>query len=167
LISRLAKRLRGKVTFKFRGILTTVDQATFDGVLSRNPNIGYGGPYVPQRDLAEIYSSVDFAWALDLEHVDHNSRWLMPCRFYEAGHFGVPCLAVHGFEVGRTIEAQRIGWTFREPLEESLVDFFEKLTAADYEQVRARLTAAPRDTFVAGEDLAGLCRMLERANPGR
>jgi succinoglycan biosynthesis protein ExoL len=163
LIARLAERLRGKVTFKFRGILTTVDQATFDSVLGRNPNIVYGGPYVPQQDLPDLYGGVDFAWALDLEHVDHNSRWLMPCRFYEAGYFGVPCLAVHGFEVGRAIEAQRLGWTFREPLEDSLVDFFEKLTAVDYEFVRARLTAVPRSMFVAGEDVGGLCRMLESA----
>ena len=26
-----------------------------------------------------------------------------------AGHFGVPCLAVNGFEVGNTIESYRIG----------------------------------------------------------
>jgi succinoglycan biosynthesis protein ExoL len=165
LIARLAERLRGKVTFEFRGILTTVDQATFDDVLSRSPNIAYGGPYVPQRDLADIYGGVDFAWALDLEHVDHNSRWLMPCRFYEAGYFGVPCLAVHGFEVGRTIEAHRIGWTFREPLEDALVDFFEKLTVAEYERVRERLQTTPRKMFVAGEDVDGLCRMLESAQP--
>jgi succinoglycan biosynthesis protein ExoL len=163
LIARLAERLRGKVTFSFRGILTTVDQAMFDGVLRRNPNIGYGGPYVPQRDLADLYGGVDFAWALDLEHVDHNSRWLMPCRFYEAGYFGVPCLAVHGFEVGRAIEAHRVGWTFREPLEDALVDFFERLTAGDYELVRARLKEMPRSMFVADEDVGGLCRLLENA----
>jgi succinoglycan biosynthesis protein ExoL len=163
LMARLAERLRGKVTFKFRGILTTVDQATFDGVLGRNPNMVYGGPYAPQRDLADLYGGVDLAWALDLEHVDHNSRWLMPCRFYEAGYFGVPCLAVHGFEVGRAIETHRIGWTFREPLEDSLVEFFEKLTATDYERVQARLKAAPRSMFVASEDVGVLCRILECA----
>jgi succinoglycan biosynthesis protein ExoL len=163
LIARLAERLRGKVTFKFRGILTTVDQSSFDDALARNPNIVYGGPYAPHRDLAELYGGVDFAWALDLEHVDHNSRWLMPCRFYEAGYFGVPCLAVQDFEVGRAIELCRIGWTFREPLEDALVDFFEKLTVADYDRVRSRLQAAPRSRFVAGEDLRGLCRLLESA----
>src|SRR5262249_20121605 len=118
-----------------------------------------------QRDLADIYGGVDFAWALDLEHVDHNSRWLMPCRFYEAGYFGVPCLAVQGFEVGRAIQDNRIGWTFGEPLEDSLVDFFEKLTAADYEKSRDRLRATPRAMFVAGEDVSGLCRMLESIRP--
>ena len=162
LIARLAERLRGRVLFKFRGILTTVDRAKFEEVLQRCPNIRYGGPYLPQQDLEALYRDVDFAWALDLEHTDHNSRWLMPCRFYEAGYFGIPCLAVHGFEVGSTLEKHRIGWTFDAPLEESLVRFFEQLTAADYERIRGRLHSVPRNMFVAGDDVTRLCTMLAR-----
>lgn len=160
LITRLADRLRGKVLFKFRGVLTTVDKEKFEAVLQRCPNIVYGGPYLPHQDLEDLYGSVDFAWALDLEHADHNSRWLMPCRFYEAGYFGVPCLAVRGFEVGTALEKHHIGWTFAAPLEDSLVRFFEQLTPADYDDVRARLNAAPTSMFVAGEDVARLCTML-------
>ena len=160
LITRLAERLRGRVVFKFRGVLTTVDQSHFDDALKRHPNIVYGGPYLPHNDLEDIYGDVDFAWALDLEHTDHNSRWLMPCRFYEAGYFGVPCLGVRGFEVGSMLERHRIGWTFDEPLEESLVRFFEELTPDEYDRIRGRLRAAPRNMFVAGEDVRQLCEML-------
>ena len=160
LMTRLAERLQGKILFKFGGILTTVDQARFNEVLQRCPNIVYGGPYLPQQDLEHLYRDVDFTWALDLEHTDHNSRWLMPCRFYEAGYFGIPCLAVHGFEVGKTIEKHRIGWTFDAPLEDSLARFFEQLTPADYEHIRGRLRAVPRSMFVAGDDVARLCAMI-------
>jgi succinoglycan biosynthesis protein ExoL len=160
LMTRLAERLQGRVLFKFRGVLTTVDSKKFDAVLRRCPNIVYGGPYLPHQDLEELYGDVDFAWALDLEHADHNSRWLMPCRFYEAGYFGVPCLAVRGFEVGTALEKHDIGWTFETPLEESLVRFFEQLTPEAYDHVRARLGAAPASMFVAGEDVARLCAML-------
>jgi succinoglycan biosynthesis protein ExoL len=160
LMTRLAERLQGRILFKFGGILTTVDQAKFDEVLRRCPNIVYGGPYLPQQDLEHLYRDVDFTWALDLEHTDHNSRWLMPCRFYEAGYFGIPCLAVHGFEVGNTIEKHRIGWTFDAPLEESLIRFFERLTPADYEHIRGRLRSVPRSMFVAGDDVARLCATI-------
>ncbi len=160
LMTRLAERLQGRILFKFGGILTTVDQARFDEVLRRCPNIVYGGPYLPQQDLEHLYRDVDFTWALDLEHTDHNSRWLMPCRFYEAGYFGIPCLAVHGFEVGNTIEKHRIGWTFDAPLEELLARFFEQLTPADYEHIRGRLRSVPRSMFVAGDDVARLCTMI-------
>jgi succinoglycan biosynthesis protein ExoL len=162
LIARLADRLQGKVLFKFGGVVTTVERSKFDAVLQRCPNIVYDGPYLPQQDLERLYSGVDFAWALDLENPDHNSRWLMPCRFYEAGQFSVPCLAVDGFEVGGAIERHRIGWTFKEPLEESLVRFFERLTAAEYEKVRDRLLGMPSDTFIAGDDIIRLCSTLAR-----
>jgi len=86
LIARLAHRLQDRVIFKFGGVFTTVEQAKFETVLRRCPNVDYSGPYLPQQDLERLYREVDFAWALDLEHTDHNSRWLMPCRFYEAGY---------------------------------------------------------------------------------
>jgi succinoglycan biosynthesis protein ExoL len=162
LIARLARRLQDRVVFKFAGVFTTVEQAKFETVLRRCPNVDYSGPYLPQQDLERLYREVDFAWALDLENTDHNSRWLMPCRFYEAGYYGVPCLAVHRFEVGNVIEKHHIGWTFAEPLEESLVRFFERLTEDDYEMIRTRLTVVPPSMFVAGGDVAQLCEKLTR-----
>jgi succinoglycan biosynthesis protein ExoL len=166
LIARLAHRLKDRVIFRFGGVFTTVEQAKFETVLRRCPNVDYSGPYLPQQDLERLYRGVDFAWALDLEHTDHNSRWLMPCRFYEAGYYGVPCLAVHRFEVGNVIEKHRIGWTFDAPLEDSLVRFFERLTEEDYELIRARLSAVPSSMFVAREDVAELCGKLARSKPG-
>ncbi len=166
LMTRLAARLRDRVIFKFRGVLTTVDERKFRTAIEQHDNMVYGGPYVPHEELGELYGDVDFAWALDLEHVDHNSRWLLPCRFYEAGFFGVPCLAVRGFEVGERIERLKIGWTFDEPLEEALVNFFEALTPAEYEARRSRLMAMPEGAFVARDDIAGLCAMLEGGSSG-
>ncbi len=160
LIARLAERLRDRVTFRFHGVLTTVDETAFHDTVARLPNVTYEGEYSAQTDLRRIYSDIDFAWALDLEHVDHNSRWLLPCRFYEAGFFGVPCLAVHGFEVGEMIERLDAGWTFGMPLEDRIVRFFERLTPAAYEEMREKLLALPPGRFVAGEDVAVMCEML-------
>ena len=162
LMTRLAQRLEGRIMFKFRGVVTTVDQARFDTVMEHTPNMQFGGAYLPQQDLEALYRDVDFAWALDLENADHNSRWLLPCRFYEAGYFGVPCLAVHGFEIGTLLEKHRIGWTFDEPLEESLVRFFEKLTPADYDHIRGRLQSVPTAMFVGEDDIKSLSKILDR-----
>jgi succinoglycan biosynthesis protein ExoL len=162
LMARLADRLKGRVVFKFGGVLTTVDAAKFEDTLRRTPNMVYSGPYRPYQDLGDLYGDVDFAWALDLEHTDHNSRWLLPCRFYEAGYFGVPCLAVRGFEVGALLERHRIGWTFGAPLEDSLVRFFETLTIPGYDYIRSRLRAVPVATFVVDDDIALLSEILDR-----
>jgi succinoglycan biosynthesis protein ExoL len=169
LMTRLARRLEGRVVFKFRGVVTTVDPARFEAAVRRTPNMEFGGPYLPHQDLEELYRGVDFAWALDLEHTDHNSRWLLPCRFYEAGYFVVPCLAVHGFEVGSVLERNRIGFTFSPPLEDQMVRFFETLTPAGYDHIRRRLGAVPTSMFVADDDIARLCAMLGsdvRSPPG-
>ncbi len=160
LIVRLADRLRHKVEFRFRGILTTVAKSAFDDALGKYENISYGGPYTPHRDLAEIYSDSDFAWAIDLEHRNHNSRWLLPCRLYEAGFFGVPCLAVHGFELGSLLEQKGIGWTFDAPLEDEIVKFFEALSWEEYQAMRQRLRPLSSSMFVAGNDVQKLCAAI-------
>lgn len=161
LMARLAERLRGKVEFVFRGALTTVEPTRFRDTLNRLPNMSFGGPYQPHSELETLYREVDFAWALDLEHTDHNSRWLMPCRFYESGYFGVPCLAVRDFQVGQVVEQHGIGFTFEKPLEEQLVRFFETLTVADYERICGELGRMPDDMFVAGDDVEKLCRLID------
>ena len=161
LMARLAERLQGRVQFVFRGALTTVDPDRFHDTLKRLPNMTFGGPYQPHSDLETLYREVDFAWALDLEHTDHNSRWLMPCRFYESGYFGVPCLAVHDFQVGQVVEQHGIGFTFDKPLEDRLVRFFETLTVADYERICRELGRMPDDMFVAGDDVMRLCRLID------
>ncbi|MDE2228389.1 MAG: hypothetical protein KGL11_05030 [Alphaproteobacteria bacterium] len=160
LMLRLARRLQHKVMFRFAGIFTTVGEAQFRAALEQQPNMAYDGEYANPEGLAALYRGADFVWALDLENTNDNSRWLLPNRFYEAGLFGVPCLAVHGFEFGNMIERTRVGWTFGEPLEDSLTHFFETLTAAEHLQRRRRLAAQPASAFVADEDAAALCTIL-------
>lgn len=162
LMTRLAARLHERVLFKFHGVLTTIEPERFAAALANHPNMIYAGDYVNPRDLGPIYGGIDLAWALDLENVAHNSRWLLPCRFYEAGLHGVPCLAIRDFEVGRLIDRLAVGWTFAEPLEDALVRFFETLTEAALDEKRRRLLAMPIGNFVADRDIAALCRLFEK-----
>jgi succinoglycan biosynthesis protein ExoL len=157
LMCRLAARFADTVEFRFRGVLTTVGEARFRAALARHPNMVFAGDYENPRDLAEIYNEVDFAWAIDLEHADHNSRWLLPCRFYEAGYFGVPCLAVRGFAFGDLVDSLGAGWSFAEPLEERLSAFFASVTPEEVAAKRRRLRELPRETFIAGAEVDALC----------
>ena len=160
LIVRLAERLGDRVQFRFRGVLTTIGEERFAAALRRCPNIVFGGAYVNPDELPRLYDEVDFAWAIDLEHGEHNSRWLLPCRFYEAGYFGVPCLAVREFEIGRLVDRLNVGWTFPAPLEDSLARFFETLTPDAYRKRQGALHDQPTSLFVAGEEMDELCARL-------
>lgn len=162
LIIRLAERLQGLVLFRFRGIFTTVDRRYLMDAVARLDNLVYDGDYVNPRDLPAVYGDIDFAWAIDLEHTEHNSRWLLPCRFYEAGYFGVPCLTARGFEVARLVEEAKVGWSFEEPYEDALVRFFLTVTQTEYDDTRQRLLDTPSSGFVAGEDTIELLQKIDR-----
>lgn len=167
LILRLAERLQGLVLFKFYGVFTTVDRQAFVDATTRLSNVVYEGDYVNPRDLESIYSDLDFAWAIDLENRAHNSRWLLPCRFYEAGYFGVPCLTAGGFEVGSRVSERQIGWNVSEPYEEELTRFFMTLTDTEYDETRRRLLTLPESDFVAGADTSALIDLIDRPDIDR
>jgi succinoglycan biosynthesis protein ExoL len=162
LMLRLAQALPDRIAIKFRGVITTVDAPWFHAAIAATKNVSYDGEYRNPADLASLYGSVDLVWALDLENAESNSRWLMPCRFYEAGLFGVPCLAVRGFEIGAALDRLGLGWTFAAPLEEALIGFFTTLSVADYAEKRRNLLAAPLDSFAAGSEIGELCRKIEQ-----
>jgi succinoglycan biosynthesis protein ExoL len=160
LITRLAERFPD-ILFYFRGIVTTVNPQTFATAIATHENMVYGGAYVNPDDLKRLYGSVDFTWAVDLEHEEHNSRWLMPCRFYESSLIGVPCIAARGFEVGKRIDALGIGWTLAAPYEESFARLFAKLSRSDYQTVVDRIADLPIETFVVGDEMTAFCRFLK------
>jgi len=160
LITRLAEKFENDILFRFYGILTTVNPEAFRGAIESHENMVYGGEYVNPRDLTDIYRDADFVWALDLENVDNNSRWLLPCRFYEAGYLGLPCLVARDFEVGRKVESLDAGWTFSAPFDDTLFKFFEQVTRAEYAEKRRRITELPASTFLAQNDGAALCHFI-------
>jgi len=151
LMMRLAIALPEKIEIEFRGIATTVDHGWFHAMLAQHRNVRFGGEYRNPDDLPDLYSGVDFAWAIDLENTDGNSRWLLPCRFYEAGLVGVPCLAAREFEIGQLLDRLDLGWTFADPVEASLIAFFDSLSPEAYAQKRRTLLACPADTFMTGD----------------
>lgn len=162
LMIRLAKALPDLIEIKFRGVVTTVNETWFRTAIADAGNISYDGEYSNPGDLARIYGGVDLVWALDLENIECNSRWLLPCRFYEAGLFGVPCMAVRGFEVGRALDELGLGWTFEPPLEQSLIAFFKELTVDAYDAKRRHLLACPVETFATGSTSSDLSLKLAK-----
>lgn len=159
LMRAVAKRCP-EVVFHLRGILTTIDEKYLDQLLADHPNVVYGGGYVHPTDLASLYGSVDFSWTIDLERPSANSRWLMPCRFYEAGLLGVPSLCLRGFEVGHRVETLKIGWAIDAPFEDSLVRLLNSLTRQEYDAVKKRLQAMPKNAFVVDKETTALCEAL-------
>lgn len=158
----LAQRLGDRVRFVLRGYPAGTIAADFDRLLGNLPNLEFGGSYFYPDELAEMYAGIDFNWAIDMNDPNGNSAWLLPNRIYEGGCFGVPVLGAERTETGRWIREHALGWTFEEPLVESLAGFLESLELADWQSVRTRCAAHPREEFTGEADYVELAKRLRQ-----
>ncbi len=162
LMHALALRLEGRVRFVLRGYPAGTITDDFDGLLGDLPNFIFGGSYFYPDELAEMYAAIDFNWAFDMSDPDGNSAWLLPNRIYEGGCFGVPVIGAKGTETGRWIAEHQLGWTFEEPLEETLANFFGSVEDADWKAVKLRCASHPRRDFTGEEDYVKLAERLSQ-----
>ncbi len=161
LMHALALRLGDRVRIVLRGYPAGTITEDFDLLLGDLPNFEFGGSYFYPNELAELYAEIDFNWAFDETDPNGNSAWLLPNRIYEGGCFGVPVIGAKSTETGRWIEAHALGWTFAEPLEENLAEFFESLEPPAWEAVKRRCVSHPRDEFTGEVDYIRLAQRLD------
>ncbi len=162
ILRAIASRLGNRIAVHIRGVPSEPDGITrelLESVAAETPNISYFGTYQNPRDLQEIYSAVDFAWAIDFSACGANSDWLIPNRLYEGGLYGVPALARAGTATGDIVERDDRGWTFREPMEETVSDFLIHLDASGYNEKANALRQTERAVFV---DVSDTSRLLSR-----
>jgi succinoglycan biosynthesis protein ExoL len=161
LIEQVAGAVREEVTFILRGYPTADLKAALEQLVSDNPNIRFLGRYSSPDDLPGIYSEVDLCWGFDFYAAGGNSKWCLTNRIYEAGLFGVPLLVEAETMGGKYVERLRSGWTFREPLEETLVEFFKKVSPAEVRERQKWVRGLPVMTFLLNQDLLRLKDILQ------
>lgn len=154
-------RACGDVEFLFAGIPTSIDRDAFFRAIDELPNVRFAGPYKNPEDLPGLYSQVDLTWAIDLTDEEANSRWCMPCRYYESGFFDVPLLVAQGQYVAEHVLKHGIGWAFGGRYADEVKSFLDSLKMDEYLRTRERLEALPRNLFAdqtRGQDLADAIR---------
>jgi succinoglycan biosynthesis protein ExoL len=162
ILSRIADALGDRVIVHIRGLPSNEDltvqeiEAACDG----RTNMLYGGPYSSPRDLGAIYANVHFAWCIDYLDAGLNSDWLLPNRLYEGGLMGTLAMARRDTATSRKVEREDLGWTFAEPLEQSVADFIARLDASTYEHKQRHLEGISRSQFVDLTDTRDLVRRL-------
>jgi succinoglycan biosynthesis protein ExoL len=160
LMKTLASHPGARVRFVLRGYPSGTITDGFHRLIEGVPGISYGGPYDYPDDLAAMYGVVDFNWAFDESDPNGNSAWLLPNRIYEGGCFGVPAIAAKQTETGRWISSNNLGWTFAEPLADSLAAFFTTLDPAEWSEVKHRCQTRGRGDFTGDADYRRLSEKL-------
>ena len=168
LIRALAIRFPQQVHFYLRGYPSGPDADGIASLLSGLPNLEFAGAYRYPQDLPGMYRQIDFNWTFDFSDEGANSAWLLPNRIYEGGLFACPALADAGTETGCWVRQHEAGWTFAQPLEESLAGFFAGLTESCWRGVRSACARLPPSACCGEDDYralsASICG-LSRARP--
>lgn len=165
-LAELVRRFPGGVEVVLRGRPSRTAIPDFDAVLADTPGLVFQGAYDRRTDLAAMYGSVHFTWAIDFFEAGANSDWLLPNRLYEGGLHGAVPIALGSVETGRWLERRGAGLLLDEPLARSLPALFEGMDAGRYARAREAVARLPRSEFVHGEAesadfaaaLAGLAR---------
>jgi succinoglycan biosynthesis protein ExoL len=144
----LARRSEGKIEVVIRGRPDLNQFEDFHKSVSEARGVRFLGPYGSPGDLAAMYHSVHFNWAVDMFEEGLNSSWLLPNRLYEGGAFACVPIAVETVEAGRFLERMDIGVRLKEPLALSLAEFFAELTPDHYRALEDAARAVPRSTWV-------------------
>lgn len=169
LLAGFSRAMEGKVEIVVRGRPTYAELKDFDSFMRGEPFMSYRGAYRNPEDLGEIYSEVQFCWAIDFFEEGLNSAWLLPNRVYEGCRYGAVPIAIKGTETARFIAGKRIGLTLEDASVASLV---ELLSAIDRESYRdhfdriARLGAG-QWTFDRSDCQALVCRLAQVAGTPR
>lgn len=161
LIHALSKRLPGRIRFVLRGYASGTITEDFSGLLGDLPNLEFGGPYHYPEDLAGMYGGVDFNWCFDEADPSGNSEWLLPNRIYEGGLFKVPALAAARTETGRWVTGNGCGREFREPLLETLTEFFLTLEEDRWRQLAVACGRVEEEKLRGEGDYERLALALE------
>jgi succinoglycan biosynthesis protein ExoL len=133
-----------RVTIRGRPSYTEFDD--FDGQVAGTAGVSFGGSYRAE-ELAALYRSVHFNWAIDYFEEGANSHWLLPNRIYEGGAFRAVPIALPDTETARWLARRGLGVAL-DPVT-ALEAFLAALTAERYAALRAASEAVPLEDFVA------------------
>ena len=157
ILTELADALPNRVRVYLRGCASLLGEELLLDTLRGRDNVVYEGEYSGPEDFESIYSQVHFNWCADFGDGD-NSKWLLPNRLYEGGYFGIPAIAIEGYQTGRTVHQRQLGVCLEAPYVDNLKQFLLQTTPDDYRQMREKIEAKPISEFVDTEDMARLMR---------
>ncbi len=148
ILAELARRLPGRVEIVIRGRVALSAVPEFHAVVAETPGLRFGGPYVRQHDLPDLYKAVHFAWAIDFYEAGANSDWLLPNRLYEAMLFGAVPIACRNVATGAWLAARELGVLLDDDPTEGIADFIDGLDARGYAVARGGIAALAEDALV-------------------
>ncbi|HYD18352.1 MAG TPA: glycosyl transferase family 1 [Patescibacteria group bacterium] len=144
ILAGLVRDSEGAVEVVIRGRPALDQIPDFHQIVDTTPGMSFGGPYQYPADLAEMYGSVHFTWAIDMYEEGLNSSWLLPNRLYEGGMFDAVPIARADVATGAYLRSLGVGVMLPASIMPVLTEFFETLTAERYQALGQAARNVPR-----------------------
>lgn len=146
-LDAVSRQLGGQIGVELRGRPALTAFTDFHATTKAAPHLHYGGPYRYPDDLATLYSSVHFVWAIDFFEEGLNSSWLLPNRLYEGCLNGAIPIALARTETAAFIERLGIGIVVPDISVETLATVFGSMTATRVRDLAAAVARQDKQLF--------------------
>lgn len=148
----VAEASGGNVEIVIRGRPSSAVFPDFVADVAGFPHVRFGGAYNGEKDLADLYGDVHFAWCVDHFEEGANSAWLLPNRVYESTFHGAVPLALDSVETGAFLRRNGFGITLGSSAPEELVRLLRTMTPERYNAARERMRALPANLVSTSRD---------------
>lgn len=167
-LDALSRHFGGRLEVTLRGRPALTEFADFLGTVSASPHLGYDGPFHYPQDLAPLYGSVHFTWAIDCFEEGLSSNWLLPNRLYEGCLNGAIPIALAGTETADFIERLGIGIVVPDISQQTLVSLFDGMTPARLRELAVAVSRQPQATFRCDtQECVELVQRIARPQPAQ
>jgi hypothetical protein len=165
-LDELSRHFAGRIEVTLGGRPALTEFADFHGTIAQSPHLEFLGAFRYPQDLAALYSSVHFVWAIDFFEEGLNSSWLLPNRLYEGGLNGAIPIALAGTETARFIERLGIGVVVPDISHDTLISLFNSMTPERLRALAAGVAAQDRATFLCEpQECIALVERLSNRTP--
>ncbi len=145
-LDRVTRAHPGRISVILRGRPALDVVPRFHEVVANNPDLDFGGPYVPE-DLCGLYGGVHYAWLIDRYEAGQNSEWLLPNRLYEGGAYGAVPIALRGTETAAFLARRGLGLRLSAATPEALATALLPVSPAGWTALNAAMRAQPVGTW--------------------
>ncbi len=151
ILSAFTRACEGRYEVLLRGRPARDVFPDFEARIAKEPFMRFEGAYRNPEDLAGLYGSVQFTWAIDFFEAGMNSDWLLPNRLYEGCRHGAVPIAMAGTQTSRTLAQMGLG-IHLDATEPARLAQALPADAAAYAALRDAVMAQPAARFACGPD---------------
>jgi succinoglycan biosynthesis protein ExoL len=160
ILAEVARRAPGLIEVIVAGRPAKAVFGDIDAAFSGIPGIRYIGGFADEAELARLFASVHFAWAMDFYEAGANSDWLLPNRLYRAAFYGAVPLGLSTVETGRWLAGHGAGLLLDRAEPEALIASLQAMTPERFVGLQRNLDHIPTVELVTE---AAECRALVQA----